>query len=37
MSINNRIFGSDVPGELKEKIQLRQSLSKTSKLTDALD
>ena len=36
-AIKNRIFGSDVPGELKEKIQLRQSLSKTSKLTDALD
>ena len=30
-SIKNRVFGSDVPDSLKQKIQLRQAVSKTKK------
>ena len=36
-SIKDRIFGSDISKPLKQKIQLRQGLSKTSDLTNAFD
>ena len=34
-SLKDRLFGSDLPKKIKQKIQLRQGLSKTSNLDDA--
>ena len=36
-SIKNRIFGSDIPKTIKQKIQFRQSLGKSSNWVDAFD
>ena len=36
-SIKNRVYGSDVPLWLKDKIELRQKLSKSSEFGNSID
>ena len=36
-SIKNRVFGSTVPDWLKDKIEIRQKLSKSSEFGDSIN
>ena len=36
-SIKNRVFGSDIPSQIKDKIELRQKLAKSSNFGESID